>query len=107
MKPLSDSPFSIIFFVGIGIFVAQPDGVTKKIIIVAGALIALVGRGTGIYFSPTGFLPELIRPKDAARDKQAKKHTEEKKHEPEIGADLEVSVVNVVDPDQLAISALL
>jgi len=55
MKPLSDSPLSIIFFVGIGIFVAQPDGVTKKIIIIAGALIALVGRGTGIYFSPTGF----------------------------------------------------
>jgi hypothetical protein len=53
------------------------------------------------------FLPEFIRPKDAARDKQAKKHTEEKKHEPEIGADLEGSVVNLVDPDQFAISALL
>jgi len=59
-----------------------------------------------IFLQPD-FLPEFIRPKDAARDKQAKKHTEEQKHEPEIGADLEVSVVNVVDPDQLAISALL
>jgi hypothetical protein len=58
-----------------------------------------------IFLQPD-FLPEFIRPKGAARDKQAKKHPEEK-HEPEIGADLEVSVVNLVDPDQLAISALL
>src|SRR5262249_21472844 len=106
MKPLSDSPFSIIFFVGIGIFVAQPDDVTKKIIIVAGALIALVGRGTGIYFSPTGFPAGVYSTQRRRSRQQAKKHPEEK-HEPEIGADLEVSVVNLVDPDQLAISALL
>jgi flagellar FliL protein len=70
--------------------------VTKKIIIIAGALIALVGGGGGIYFLQPDLLPEFIRPKDAAREKQAKKHTEEKKHEPEIGADLEVFVVNLV-----------
>jgi flagellar protein FliL len=70
--------------------------VTKKIIIIAGALIALVGGGGGIYFLQPDLLPEFVRPKDAAREKQAKKHTEEKKHEPEIGADLEVFVVNLV-----------
>jgi hypothetical protein len=30
-----------------------------------------------VFLQPD-FLPEFIRPKDVARDKQAKKHTEEK-----------------------------
>ena len=69
---------------------------TKKIIIIAGALVALLGAGAGIYFLQPDLLPDFIRPKDAARDKQAKKQSEEKKHEPEIGADLEVFIVNLM-----------
>ena len=69
---------------------------TRKIIIIAGAVVALLGGGAGVYFLQPDLLPEFIRPKDPARDKQAKKQTEEKKHEPEIGADLEVFVVNLV-----------
>ena len=68
----------------------------KKIIILAGALVALLGGGAGLYFLKPDLLPDFIRPKDAVQDKQAKKQAEEKKHEPEVGADLEVFVVNLV-----------
>jgi flagellar protein FliL len=70
--------------------------VTKKLIIIGGALIALLGSGAGIYFLTPELLPEFIRPKDEAHDKQAKKQAEKKEREPEIGADLEVFVVNLV-----------
>jgi len=88
--------FNGFFYLANGIFVAQPGAVSKKIIIIAGALVALLGGGAGIYFFQPDLLPEFIRPKDLARDKQGKKLAEEKKHEPEIGADLEVFVVNLV-----------
>jgi flagellar basal body-associated protein FliL len=74
--------------------------VTKKIIIIAGAVVAILGGGAGVYFLQPDLLPEFIRLKDPARDKQAKKQTEETKHEPEIGADLEVFVVNLVGSGQ-------
>ena len=69
---------------------------TKKIIILGGALVALLGGGAGIYFLKPDLLPDFIRPKDTVQDKQAKKQTEKKEREPEIGADLEVFVVNLV-----------
>jgi flagellar FliL protein len=70
----------------------------KKIIIIAVATVVLLGGGgAGVYFFLPDILPAFIRPKDAAHDKDAKKQ-EEKKHEPEVGADLEVFVVNLVGP---------
>ena len=42
---------------------------TKKIIILAGALVALLGSGAGIYFLKPDLLPDFIRPKDATQDK--------------------------------------
>jgi flagellar protein FliL len=68
----------------------------KKIVLLIGAaVLALGGAGAGIYFFLPQFLPAFIRPVDASQKAQAKKGEEEKKHEPEIGADLEVFVVNL------------
>src|ERR1041384_8259359 len=67
----------------------------KKIIIIAGAaLVAVLGGGAGVYFFAPSLLPESIRGKAAAADKH-KKESAEKKHEPEVGADLDVFVVNL------------
>lgn len=71
----------------------------KKIIVIAGGLVALLGGGgAGVYFLMPNLLPEGIRPKTEEGDKHAKKEQEEEKkkeHEPEVGADLEVFVVNL------------
>jgi len=67
----------------------------KKIIIVAGVLIGILGGAAGVYFLSPDLLPEFIQPKNSAAAKLAKK-TEEKKHEPEGGADLDVFIVNLV-----------
>lgn len=67
----------------------------KIIIIVVGVLVLLGGGGAGVYFLKPDLLPEAIRPKDAAAGKDAKKAVEHKKEEPEVGADLEVFVVNL------------
>ena len=65
----------------------------KKIIIIAAAAVfVLGGGGAGIYFFMPDLLPAFIRPKDAAHGKEAKKH------EPEVGADLDVFVVNLAGP---------
>jgi flagellar FliL protein len=70
----------------------------KKIIIIAAtAVVLLGGGGAGVYFFMPDLLPEFIATKDAAHGKEANKH-EEKKHEPELGADLEVFVVNLAGP---------
>ena len=67
----------------------------KKVIIIAGAaLVAVLGGGAGVYFFAPSLLPESIRGKDATAD-QHKKESAEKKHEPEVGADLDVFVVNL------------
>jgi flagellar FliL protein len=94
--------FSNAFFLfGPGIAVARRcdyRGVMKKIIIIAAAAVVFLGGGgAGVYFFMPDLLPEFIRPKDAAHGKEANKHAE-KKHEPEIGADLEVFVVNLAGP---------
>ena len=68
----------------------------KKLIIIASAVVVLLGgAGAGVWFFVPGILPEFIRPKDAAHGKQTAKHEEAKKQEPEVGADLEVFVVNL------------
>ncbi len=68
----------------------------KKTLILLGAAILMVaGAGAGIYYFLPGFLPAFIRPADATPKGQAKKAEEVKKHEPEVGADLDVFVVNL------------
>ena len=66
----------------------------KKTLILAGAAI-LILAGASVYFFMPSFLPAFIRPADATQKKQAKKVEEEKQHEPEVGADLDVFVVNL------------
>jgi len=67
----------------------------KKIIVIVGiAIVVLGGAGAGIYFFQPDLLPEAIRPQDP-HSKQAKKNETVKKHEPEVGADLDVFVVNL------------
>jgi flagellar FliL protein len=67
----------------------------KTILLIAAAVLVLGGAGASVYFLIPEFLPAFIRPVDASHKKQAKKGEEEEKHEPEIGADLEVFVVNL------------
>jgi flagellar protein FliL len=68
----------------------------KKIIIIVGAVVVLLGGGgAGVYFLMPDLLPEFIHPKDAAKGNAAKSHQEEEKHEHEVGADLDVFVVNL------------
>ena len=68
----------------------------KKTLILAGAAVLLLaGTGAGVYYFTPNVLPAFIRPADATQKSQAKKVEEEKKHEPEVGADLEVFVVNL------------
>ncbi len=66
----------------------------KTLILVGAAVLIAAGAGAGIYFFLPSVLPAFIRPADATAKRQAKK-TEEAKHEPEVGADLEVFVVNL------------
>lgn len=66
----------------------------KKIIAIAvAAIVVLGGASAGVYFLMPGWLPDFIRPKDAAHDNAAKEA--EKKQESEVGADLDVFVVNL------------
>jgi flagellar basal body-associated protein FliL len=66
----------------------------KKLLILGGALIAVLGSGAGVYFLYPEWLPGFIRPKVSAAAKPGKRE-EEKKREPEVGADLDVFVVNL------------
>ena len=66
----------------------------KKMIIIVGALVAVLGGAAGVYFFAPSLLPEFIRGKEAAGKKDQKKSAE-KKREPEVGADLDVFVVNL------------
>lgn len=74
----------------------------KKIIIIAGGLVALLGgAGAGGYFLKPDLLPEGMRPASAEGDKHAKNEKEEEKKkegDPEVGADLDVFVVNLAGP---------
>lgn len=73
----------------------------KKIIMIVGAAMVLLGGGgAGVYFFLPDLLPEFIRPEAAAEGEQAAKAEAEKeaKHGPEVGADLDVFVVNLAGP---------
>jgi len=72
----------------------------KIIIIVVGVLVLLGGGGAAVYFLKPDLLPESIRPKDAAhatKDTEGKEKKSAKKaeHAHEVGADLDVFVVNL------------
>lgn len=69
----------------------------KKIIIIAVAALALLGgAGGAVYFLAPGLLPEAMRPKSAADAEEATRAAA--KAVPEIGADLDVFVVNLAGP---------
>jgi flagellar basal body-associated protein FliL len=65
----------------------------KIIIIAAGALCGILGAGAGVYFLKPELIPGLTAFEDEAR--QADEKEKEKKHETEVGADLDVFVVNL------------
>jgi len=73
----------------------------KLIIIAAGALAGVLGAGAGVYFLKPDLIPGLAKNHEAVgkaakkEDKDAKKERKEKKHENEVGADLDVFVVNL------------
>jgi flagellar FliL protein len=70
----------------------------KKIIIIAVAVLVLLGgAGAGVYFLKPDLLPESIRPvdKNAVHAKGEVKEKKEEKAEHEVGADLDVFVVNL------------
>jgi flagellar basal body-associated protein FliL len=89
--------FEVIHCMEPGTWVAQrfvSKVAMKKIIVIAvAAIIVLGGASAGVYFLMPGWLPDSIRPKDAAHDNAAKEV--EKKQESEVGADLDVFVVNL------------
>ncbi len=66
----------------------------KKLVTIATVAIAILGAGfAGIYFLKPDWLPNSIRPKDGAHENAAKEA--DKKPESEVGADLDVFVVNL------------
>jgi flagellar protein FliL len=82
----------------------------KIIIIVVGVVVLLGGAGAGVYFLKPDLLPASIRPKDknaehaeeAGDEKDSKdgnknrgKKKDKGEHEKEVGADLDVFVVNL------------
>jgi flagellar basal body-associated protein FliL len=70
----------------------------KLIIIAAGALTGVLGAGAGVYFLKPELLPGWAgaeRPADSAQN-----HEKEKKHQSEVGADLDVFVVNLASSGQ-------
>ena len=67
----------------------------KKIIIIVAGVLLLLGCGAaGVYFFKPDLLPESIRPKDKDA-KHAKEEGKKEEHAHEIGADLDVFVVNL------------
>ena len=72
----------------------------KIIIIAAGALAGVLAAGAGVYFLKPDLLPGSARSNKAAASKEAKKADTDKKHQTEVGADLEVFVVNLASSGQ-------
>lgn len=74
----------------------------KMVIIAAGALAGVLGAGAGVYFFKPDLIPGLSNSEDATGEdaEEAKKAEKEKKHENEVGADLDVFVVNLVGSGQ-------
>ena len=78
----------------------------KIMIIAAGGLAGVLAAGAGVYFLKPDLIPGLARSDEAMGNetkkegKDAKKGGKEKKHEAEVGADLDVFVVNLVGSGQ-------
>ncbi|HEY7558894.1 MAG TPA: flagellar basal body-associated FliL family protein [Candidatus Binatia bacterium] len=72
----------------------------KIIIIAAGAIVGVLGAGAGIYFLKPDLLPGSARSNKPAASKAAKKADTDKKHQTEVGADLDVFVVNLASSGQ-------
>jgi flagellar basal body-associated protein FliL len=71
----------------------------KKIIfIAAGALVGVLGGVAGVYFLNPDLIPGLDEAVDA--DKKAENKEKEKKQDTEVGADLDVFVVNLASAGQ-------
>jgi flagellar FliL protein len=71
----------------------------KKLILIAvGAIVGVGSVGTGLYVLKPNLIPGLGEVKDVDSDRQA--HNEEIKHDTEIGADLDVFVVNLAGTGQ-------
>jgi len=70
----------------------------KIILIAAGALAGVLGAGTAVYF----FMPDLFPGLDesANPDRHAENKENEKKQDTEVGADLDVFVVNLASSGQ-------
>ena len=68
----------------------------KLVVLIAGALAVVVGAGTGVYFLKPDLLPGISNDKSVAFNKfPSGKSDKKKKHEIEVGADLDVFVVNL------------
>jgi len=72
----------------------------KLVIIGAGALAGVLSAGAGVYFFKPDLFPGSVGSNGAATGKPAKTELKVKKHETEIGADLEVFVVNLASSGQ-------
>jgi flagellar basal body-associated protein FliL len=72
----------------------------KLVIIGASALVGVLGAGAGVYFFKPDLFPGSVGSNGAASAKPAKTETKDKKHETEVGADLEVFVVNLASSGQ-------
>ena len=72
----------------------------KLVIIGAGALAGVLSAGAGVYFFKPDLFPGSVGSNGAAAGKPAKTEPKDKKHETEVGADLEVFVVNLASSGQ-------
>ena len=72
----------------------------KLVIIGAGALAGVLSAGAGVYFFKRDLFPGSVGSNSAAAGKPAKTEPKDKKHESEVGADLEVFVVNLASSGQ-------
>ena len=83
----------------VGTSVAESSAMNKKVIIIAaGALTGILGAGAGVYFLKPELIPGWAGPEDLAHHPQEEE--KEKKLESEVGADLDVFVVNLASSGQ-------
>jgi flagellar FliL protein len=70
----------------------------KKLVLIAfGSLVAIGSTGAGVYLFKPDLIPGLGETKEVAADPQVHGEDKEKKHNTEVGADLDVFVVNLAE----------